>query len=348
MKHGAVVSQFEREFAAYVGARFALAASNGTVTLQAALVALGVTDGMRVGVPPLTMSATTIAALNVGAGVAFCDVDPRTWLCDWQAVRGAPAVTIGVSLYGLHWRAPEGHLAIDDAAQTLRPHNSGAAFTSYSLQRSKILNTGEGGMLVTDDESLAEAARSYLSLGYAMRADQARIDSAVIKASDYVRHVRYPAVNGRMNDVTAALGLTQLAQADALLAQRRESWARYRDVVDGCAWLTPQFVPEGWTHDGWAFAVACDTPERAKALQAAVVAEGGEMPYGCWQLTYREPAFAYLNDSTQGPFQTPGMKHTLCPIAEDLQPRLLQFATNDRISADRNARALARAIEQLS
>ena len=64
MRNGATVAAFERELAAYCGAKYAIAASNGTVTLQAALVALGVQPGDRVAVPPLTMSATTIAVLN--------------------------------------------------------------------------------------------------------------------------------------------------------------------------------------------------------------------------------------------------------------------------------------------
>lgn len=358
-----MVSQFEREFAAYVGAKFAVSASNGTVTLQAALVALGVKPGDRVATTPLTMAATSIAILNVGAVPVYCDVDARTWLMD--KANPDDRALLGVSLYGLHWRGA-GHDyrdgkrwrrergIIDDAAQTLAPYRDGAYggapdFKSYSLQRSKILNTGEGGVLVTDDEALAMVARSYLSLGYQMSATQARIDSAAIKASDYARHHRYPAINGRMNDVTAALGLERLAHADRLLAERREAAALYVDAIAGCDWLAPQYVPEGWSHDYWTFAVACDTPERARWLQAAVEQMGGERPYAAWRLTYQEPAFAHLDPrptdyevGSGGPVTARG---ALCPNAESLQPRLLQFQTNDLASAERNAKALRLAIQ---
>jgi perosamine synthetase len=354
MKNGTTVSAFERAFADYVGARYAIACANGTVTLQAALVALGIQPGDRVAVPPLTMSATTIAVLNVGARPVFRDVDPRTWL-----MRPTPEdmTILPVDLYGLNvrsgsmfYRDAKRRRAVYDSAQTL--YRTGkydgsyhSQMRSYSLQASKILSTGEGGMLVTDDEERASAARSYLSLGYAMRADQARIDPAALKASDFVRHVRYPAINGRINDCTAALGLERLAHADALLTDRAVAASLYADAVAGCDWLTPQYVPEGWTHDYWTYAVACDTPERARWLQDAVVQHGGERPYGAWRLTYREPAFSYLSlDSYfDGVLKVPG---AYCPIAESLQPRLLQFQTNDLVSAQRNARALAAAIRE--
>lgn len=346
MKNGTVVAEFEREFAQFVGARYAIACANGTVTLQGALAALGVEPGDVVAVPPLTMSATTIAVLNVGAVPKFLDVDEQTWV---MSAEGHSAHRfLSVSLYGLcvplapitdEQRSeyfPEKIVSsvVDDAAQTLRQH-SGAAFTSYSFQASKILSTGEGGMLVTDDEGLAAHARSYLSLGYRLRPDQPRINPETLKAPTYQRHYLERSINGRMNDVTAELGLRQLAIADALLDERAEAADYYRHAHTGCDWLTPQLVPEGWVHDYWTYAVACDTPQRAMRLAAAVVAAKGERPYAPWRLTYREPAFRHL-----------ALSSGVCPVAEDLQPRILQFQTNDLEHAARNADALRTAILQ--
>lgn len=341
MKNGSTVAAFEREFAAYVGARYAIALCNGTATLHTALVALGIRPGDRVAVPPLTMSATTIAVLHAGAVPFFGDVHPAMWLLN-QTPNFAGAC-IPVSLYGLPYPASDGPKLIDDAAQTLRKH-SGAAFTSFSFQASKILALGEGGMLVTNDEALATRAREFSSLGYRMRADQPRIDPAVIKSPTYERHHSL-GYNYRMNDLTAAEGLIQLAMADALIAERREAAALYRHAIVGCDWLAPQHVPEGWTHDYWTFAVACDTPERALLLQQSVAEHGGEMPFGCWRLTYREPfwkgrqiSMLTWDDMTPSDYR--------CPVAESLQPRLLQFQTNNLVSAERNATALRTAIEE--
>lgn len=350
MTQSTTVAAFERAFADYVGAKYAIALCNGTATLHTALVALGVQPGDRVAVPPLTMSATTLAVLQAGAVPVFCDVERDTWVMR----RTGPAdcrVQMPVDLYGLwqpnvnDWRDGATMLGkrgwVFDAAQTLRPHRC-SGFTSYSFQSSKILALGEGGMLVTDDEALATRAREFSSLGYRMRADQPRIDPAALKSPTYARHHWPLAFNYRMNELTAERGLSLLerdrsgeCEIDVLRDKRRCAAAFYRDAIAGCSWLTPQHVPEGWTHDYWTYAVAVDTPERWPVLADAIVRHGGERPYAAWRLTYQEPAFRHLApDGT-------------CPVAESLQPRLVQGQTNDLESAKRNAYAWHAAILEI-
>lgn len=328
MKNGSAVAAFEVEFARYVGARYAIALCNGTATLHTALAALGVKPGDTVAIPPLTMSATTLAVLHAGAIPAYRDVDAATWL---MVDNGTSTQAMSVSLYGLH----AGACDIDDAAETLRPHNALASFTSYSFQASKILSTGEGGMLTTNDEALATAAREFSSLGYRMRADEPRIAPSVLKDPQYERHHQI-GYNYRMNDVTATQGLAQLAHADTLLRDRLTCAAYYRDAIKGCDWITPQHVPDNATHDYWAYAVACDTPRRALDLATAVTRNGGERPYGAWRLSYDEPALKHLKGNAS------------CPNAESLQPRLMQFQTNNIRSAITNATALVAAIKELA
>ncbi|CAB5230131.1 DegT/DnrJ/EryC1/StrS aminotransferase [uncultured Caudovirales phage] len=328
MKNGSAVAAFEVEFARYVGARYAIALANGTATLHTALVALGITPGDTVAVPPLTMSATTLAVLHAGAVPEYRDVDAATWL---MAGKGTATQAMSVSLYGLH----AGACDIDDAAETLRPHNVLARFTSYSFQASKILSTGEGGMLTTNDEALATAAREFSSLGYRMRADEPRIAPSVLKDPQYERHHQV-GYNYRMNDVTATEGLAQLEHADRLLQDRDTCAAYYRDAIKSCDWLTPQHVSDGHTHDYWAYALACDTPRRALDLATAVTRNGGERPYGAWRLSYDEPALTHLKANAS------------CPNAESLQPRLMQFQTNNIRSAITNATALVAAIKELT
>lgn len=336
MKNGEAVGQFEREFAAYVGAKYAIALVNGTATLHTALVALGVKPGDRVAVPPLTMSATTIAVLQAGAVPKFVDVSADSWLMDGYA--GGAKVAVPVSLYGLSplmWvsSCP----VVDDAAQSLRAHRPHQAFTSYSFQASKILPLGEGGMLVTNDEALAVKAREFSSLGYQMRADQPRIDPKVLKSPTFARHHTFPAWNYRMNDLTATRGLLKLQKAGMLKSTRLMCAEMYEDAIEDCEWLTQQHVPDGWTHDYWTYAVATDTPERLLALLDAVEKHGGERPFPSWLLTFSEPAFRNLNPGPDA-----------CPVARSLQPRLAQFQTNNLESAERNAAALRKAIDELN
>lgn len=349
MKNGHAVAAFEEAFADYVGARYAIALANGTATLHTAVQVLSGAARLKVAVPPLTMASTTLGVLHAECEPVFTDIDPDTWLMavgPWDTHLQLP-----VSLYGLHQQW-SGATVIDDAAQTLRPHG-GAAFTSYSFQASKIVSTGEGGMLVTNDEGLAEKARSFSSLGYQLGASQPRISPASLKSPDTIRHVRY-GWNYRMSDAQAEVGLAQLRAAGALKAIRQACAAMYREAIAGVPWLTPQAVPEGWQHDYWAFAVACDTRERALNVLNATIAHGGEAPYPAWRLTYTEPALRHLlAPMRQGGFDSAEVGDPLaarrldpCPVAASLQPRLLQFQTNDLASAQRNARALRQAIDE--
>ena len=355
MPNGSAVAEFERRFAEYVGARFAIALCNGTATLHTALVALGVKPGDRVAVPPLTMASTTIAVLQAGAVPVFCDVDPDTWLKVWRGgvlVNHEWSAEIPVSLYGLHTPVSLTS-AIDDAAQTLRPH-SGCAFTSYSFQASKILALGEGGMLVTNDEALATRARQFSSLGYDMRPDQPRIDPAVLKSPDYARHHLPVSWNYRMNDLTAREALLVLPGADLLLAARRASADLYRQAVAGCSWITPQYVPEGWSHDMWSYAVALESADLWHPFVDAIERHCGERAYAAWRLTYQEPAFQHLSsvereveDWTGRPGDIERLPIGICPIAESLQPRLVCAQTNNLASAERNAEAWRKAIKEV-
>ncbi|MEO7502634.1 MAG: DegT/DnrJ/EryC1/StrS family aminotransferase [Gemmatimonadaceae bacterium] len=323
------VAAFEDAFAQFVGAKFAVSCVNGTATLHAALVALGVNPGDTVSVPCITMAATTAAVLHGGAIPQFVDIDPETWLMQ----RSASECSIPVSLFGLCFPHAYSSRSIDDAAQTLRRHGA-SAFTSYSFQASKIISTGEGGMLVTNSEELATRAREFGSLGYRMNAKQPRIDSATLKSPTFNRHHSL-GWNYRMAPAVAEEGLKQLARAEQLLAERRQAAEFYVTAISGCSWIHPQSVPNAWRHDNWAFAVALESKELWQPFVDSICRNGGERPYACWRVTYQEPAFRHLApDGT-------------CPNAEELQPRLVQFQTNDIQSAEKNAHAVMKAIGEI-
>lgn len=332
------VQDFERAFAEYVGAKYAIALCNGTATLHTALVALGVKPGDRVVVPPLTMSATTLAVLHAGAVPVFVDVDRDTWLMPPTSFFKA---YVPVSLYGLHHQSGGSQGVIDDAAQTLRPHD-GCAFTSYSFQASKILALGEGGMLVTNDADLAVRAREFSSLGYRMLADVPGISKAALKRPDYARHHTL-GWNYRLSEKVAEYALNPddcsqhpHGQWNERKQGRPDCAALYRDAVAGCPWIKPQHVPDGWTHDYWAYAVALESAELWHPFADAIELHGGTRPFAAWRLTYREPALRHLAEDG------------CCPVAESLQPRIVAGQTNDLESAKRNAAAWECAIHELN
>ena len=322
------VERFEQAFAAYVGAEHCVALVNGTATLHSALIAMTSGASVIVGVPPLTHAATTIAMIHAGARPEFVDVDPDTWLMVPTDIK----MVIPVSLYGLH-QQKRGWGVIDDAAQTLRKHGGGA-FTSYSFQSSKLLPLGEGGALITNDWALAVRAREFSSLGHKMRDASPCIDKRALKSPHHARHHTL-GHNFRMAPLVAREGLELLIVADVMLAERAKAANFYREAIDGCSWITPQHKPEGWNHDYWAFAIALESAELWHPFVEAIEHHGGERPYACWRITYQEPAFRHLaEDGT-------------CPVAEDLQPRLVQFQTRSTEDARMNAQAVSRAIKEI-
>jgi len=328
---GQLVAEFERQFAQYVGARYAIAHCNGTATMHSALVALGVKPGDRVAVPPLTYASTTLAVLHAGAVPVFVDVEPKTWNMDPGLSFQVRSPKIPVSLYGL-WSAHNLPEDIDDAAETLNPHNHDVAFTSYSFEASKILPIGEGGMLVTDDEGLAWAARQFHTVGYRKNGPE---DEGLLIPTRHPLSVRHDIIgwNYQMSDIQAAVGLMQLERADELLNARRYSAECYRQAIQGCEWITPQYVPEGWPHSYWTYGIALQSKEMWEPFAREIVSAGGEMPFGAFRLTYQEPAFRHLApDGT-------------CPIAEELQPRIMQLQTNhDKAGAELAATRLRLAL----
>lgn len=320
---GTMVSEFEEAFAKYVGAKHAISHCNGTSTMHTALVALGVKPGDRVIVPPLTYASTSLAVIHAGATPIYGDIEPDTWNLrsthtTWNQhtlAAGGFAAAIPVSLYGL-WSGWEsaGAPIIDDAAETLNPHRD-VAFTSYSFEASKILPIGEGGMLVTNDDTLAWKARQFRCVGYHKGGPE---DEFVFTPSRSPNAIRHDVIgwNYLMSDVQAAVGLARLEDVEEYVERRQYSAECYRQALHDFPQCVPQRVPEGFAQSYWVYGVALPRTlswqELAKTLQKL----GGEIPRGAFRLTYQEPAFSqYAPNGT-------------CPVAEDLQPRLIQLATN--------------------
>ncbi len=355
----------EELFARTFDSRFAIAFINGTATMHAALAAAGVGAGDEVIVPPLTMAATAFAVLHANAIPVFADIDPDTWTIDPQAI--AACVTprtkaiIPVSIYGLapdmdaimELAARHNLFVLEDDAECFLGYYKGRIVgsighaSSFSFQSTKHMTSGEGGMITTDDEGLAERIRRFSSLGYAAvgaAAGKGKITRETIQDPAYERHASI-GFNYRLPELCAAVALAQLERLRELVDLRIAVGRLYEEALDGCAWLTPQATPDGYIHSYWSY-VARIAPEvdftwydfRDKYKEM-----GGDGIYAAWQLNYLEPAFRHTSFH---PEQTQVFDHGLCPVAEALQPRLLQFKTNyfDLAVAAQKAEALAKTI----
>lgn len=360
-----MTQRLEQLFAERFDSRFAISFNNGTATMHAALAAAGVGPGDEVIVPPLTMASTTFAVLHAGAAPVFADVDPHLWTIDpasiAQCITPRTKAIIPVSIYGLSpdmdpiMALAQQHnlFVLEDDAECFLGYYQGKVVgsighaSSFSFQSSKHITSGEGGMIVTNDEELAGAIRRFGSLGYAAvgaGAGKGKITRQTIQSPDYARHASL-GFNYRLPELCAAVALAQMERLDELVAVRLNAAACYAQAVAGCTWLTPQAVPSGYGHSYWTYVLKLEAEHELSWYQFRdrYLELGGDGIYAAWRLTYLEPAF--LGQSF-APDQWQHLQPGLCPVAESLQPQLLQFKTNyyDPARAEHAAEVLAKTI----
>ena len=240
LTHGPLCREFEREFATHVGAGRAVALSSGTAALHLALVALGVGDGDEVVTTPLTFCSDAQVIEHVGARPVFADVDSVTMQInpeEIEQVLGPRTKAIIAVDYGGHpcrieeivkLASVHGVAVVEDAAHALgaavgdRPVGSIADVTAFSFYATKNITTGEGGMITTSDQTLADRVERLRLHGIDQDAWR-RYD----RGGRWAYDVAELGFKMNMTDVQAALGLSQLRRASAIQARREAIATRY-------------------------------------------------------------------------------------------------------------------------
>jgi perosamine synthetase len=230
---GKYISLFENEFAAYVGVKHAASVCNGTVALHLALLALGIGTGDEVIVPTLTYIASVNAIAYTGATPVFVDSLPDTWQMDPQDIKRKitenTRAVMAVHLYG-HPCDIEVIVAIcrekdlfliEDCAEAIGSRYKGrhvgtfGDISTFSFFGNKTITTGEGGMVVTNDETLHDRAVHFKGQGLA-------------KHRQYWHDVI--GYNYRMTNICAAIGLAQLEQVEKFLHKKKQIAKWYEDA----------------------------------------------------------------------------------------------------------------------
>lgn len=227
---GPMQEQFEEAVARRVGARHAVACSSGTAGLHMALLALGIKPGDEVITTPFSFIASANCILYVGAKPVFVDIDPRTLNMDPERVERAitprTKAILGVETFGnpagmdtLRAIAARHEIPlVEDACEGLGGTWRGRAVGSFGrvgvfgFYPNKQITTGEGGMIVTDDDRLADLCRSLRNQGRS-------VGQGGSKAGSWLAHERL-GYNYRMSEIQAALGLAQMRRLDEILARR--------------------------------------------------------------------------------------------------------------------------------
>jgi perosamine synthetase len=376
--YGTMNTRLERAFADRFGARYAITHNSGTSTLHSCLAAAGVGPGDEVISPALTVISNAFVTLHQNAVPVFADIDPDTFNMDpadvARKITPRTKAIMPVHLYGLPCDmdpimalAKKHNLAvIEDAAQCFLGEYHGRLagtighMASFSFENTKHMSTGDGGIVITDDERLAEAVRKFSGVGYGMltaESGQVRTKAFAFQDPNYKRHTSF-GWQYRLPEVAAALGMAQLARLDDYVAKRQAIWALYAEAVADCPYFRPQRVPEGYVNACWTFATRYEGEEAigvswhdfAKKFQEF----SGEGIYAAWSVVYLEPVMAQRKFYGHGcPVEPPyydgkiDWRPGLCPVAESVQPKLMQFKCNigDLAEARRQAGALRKTVD---
>ncbi len=229
---------FEAALRQYTGARYCTITPSGTMALFLALKGLGIGPGDEVIVPDLTMAASATAVVLAGGSPVFADIEPRTLCLDLAAAeaRISPR-TRAVMFVSLNGRSPadlaafidrcraRGIVVVEDAAQSLGSFRDGrhlgtlGACGCLSFSSQKIVTTGQGGAVITNDEDLYN--RMSLLRDFGRREG----------GSDHYLTVGW---NLKFTDLQAVIGVSQMQRLPAIVERKREIFSRYRDGLSGC------------------------------------------------------------------------------------------------------------------
>ncbi len=254
LAQGPRVELFERSLAAFVGVEGGVAVGSGTAALEVALLALGVESGDEVIMPSFVCAAPLVAARRIGAVPRIVDIEPDTYAIDPVAAKQAVSPRTGAivvpHLFGLPADMSRlieiGVPIIEDCAQTLGAAQEGQAVgtrgiaTICSFYATKLLCTGEGGMILSDDEDLLSRARSMREYD-----EQPSIDAG--------------SFNHKMTDLQAVLGLSQMERLPSFLERRGAIARRYAEALGAHQPQSP-VIPDDRTHVFYRYVIRVDRP----------------------------------------------------------------------------------------
>jgi dTDP-4-amino-4,6-dideoxygalactose transaminase len=331
---GAQVRALEKEWADYFGIKHAVTVNSATSGLMAAVGAAAVGPGEEVIVSPYTMSASAACVLVYNAVPVFADIDPQTFCLSAETIRArltprTKAVVV-VDIFGqppdmdpiMDLARRHNLVVIEDSAQspgaTYKGRYAGtlAPLGVFSLNYHKTIHTGEGGVVVTDDDNLAE------------RVQLIRNHAEVIVSKKPTKNlVSLLGFNYRMTEIEAAIGREQLKKLARLHQPRIDAAEALSDKLREFPFLTPPYVQPDVVHGWYVYSIKYDTQQtgvpRAR-FAAAVRAEGVPLYEGYVEPIYLQPMYQQqtLYGEVGCPFRCPHYQgqanyaRGLCPVTE--------------------------------
>ena len=344
VKKNPFTDRLEEAFCNKYGVKYAIAVNSGTSGLHAALVAAGVKPGDEVITTPFTVVVDSTVPVIMGAEPIFADIDPETHNIDPKSIQERitkkTKAIIPVAHDGLPYDIDEVKkiadendiIVVEDNAQAMLAEYKGryvgkdANITMFSFERTKHVSTGEGGMLITNDEELATRARKFAGMGFKnLSARKSDLVAGVPLVYQTPRYERNDAVglNYRFNEFLAAIALAQFEIADERVKLRRDIAKLYTEIFTNTNFKM-QKIPEGYVSSYFTYAVESpfEKINEWSNFHKHHINNGGDDFYAAMILGYEEPIMRELGyyEKCKG----------TCPVAEEIQPKMMQFKTNYR------------------
>jgi len=338
---GAFTSRLEKFFAKIYDVKYGITFNSGTTTLHSILLAMDCSQGDEILTPALTPAMCGLAPYYTGATPVYVDSRADTFLMDPEDIErkitAKTKVIFVTHMYGavcdmrsiMSIAKKHNLMVLEDCAQCHmgRTDDGQLAGTigdagSWSFENSKQLTCGDGGIVTTNDEDLAEKIRRLGGLGFktlTASSGKVRTDRDLLQNPDWERFgsVGY---NYRMGQLAAAVALAQMEQNNYFINLRRESGLAYTKAILNSELLTAQHVNKGYTNTYYTFSAKFNGVQHGvkwEEFRKKYMELGGDGIYAASKLIHQEPAF-YKNNIGYGE----------TPVAEDLQKRLMNFTTN--------------------
>lgn len=360
---GSMVAQLEQEFAAWSGARCCVASSSGTAALHLAVAALNLNPGDEVITTPITDFGTIIPILMQNGVPVFADVEPETWCLDpfdvARKITPRTRAIMVVHLFGapadldplLELCRKHGLVLIEDSSQAFgtrykgRPTGVQGHIGCYSLQQSKHMSAGDGGLTITNDPELARRMKLFQDKGWPREGD--------------LRTHLFLGLNYRMTELQGAVARAQLQKVEGVIARRRAAAARIDAAIAGIPGLRPSVLREGDHHTYWLYPLHVES--EALGVSCAefcrlLTAEGVPAYPGYVTPMYQVPVLRELQtygasgfpfDSAYTERSGAEYKEALCPTAEAMADSMLRILLCEGYT-DQDADDVARALRKVA